>query len=145
MVRRWIGSLRNKPKSVRDNVALSVAGGVTVLVVLGWLFVTPTTVTDVASEAKAQPSAFSTLFDQLRDQTAAVTDSFNEAKETVTEEWEDAQASSSTETTVSIEDSEDSYSPTSTIMTETATTTGFTASTSTPRTVRIATTTNDSE
>ena len=101
MVRRWIGSLRNKPKSVRDNVALSVAGELTALVVLGWLFVTPTTVTDVIAKQKRNQALFQ-LFGQLRDQTAAVTDSFCEAK-AVTEEWEDAQASSSTETTVSIE------------------------------------------
>lgn len=140
MLRRWIGSLRNKPKAVRDNVALSVAGGATALVALGWLFITPETVTTVASEVKEQPNAFSTLFGQLREQTAAVTDSFSNARQTVGEEWEAAVASSTFEEA----ESERTTTSTSATTTETTATSSNPVSEPTGRTVRIATT-SDSE
>ena len=128
MIRRLINSLRRKPKAVRDNIALSVAGGATAVVALAWVLITPGNIATVVSDVDAAPGAFSTLFEQFRNQTAAVSDSLDTIREN-TEEIE-----SESENVVT--GNNDDFAST----TPTSTPTVIEAS-STARTVRIATTT----
>lgn len=131
MLRRWVQKLRHKPKSVRDNIALGVAGSITAAILLAWVFVTPEKIGTVADSSEDRPGTFSLLFDRIKDQTASIADSFN----SVVNVAEEQSADTSTPENDSL--------ATTTIAT-TSTTTAATASTTattTIRTVRIATTT----
>lgn len=86
MLRRFITQLRHKPKAVRDNIALGVAGSMTAVVVLAWVLVTPENISTVASEARKQPGTFATLFNQIKEQTATVVESVTAVKTAVDEE-----------------------------------------------------------
>lgn len=126
MLRHFIHAARRKPKAVRNNIALGVAGGVTTLVVGGWVLLqNQTPFTSVAGEISAQSGAFSGLIGQLRDQAAAALEAVPSQEEL--------------ELMVEIEEPKPTSAPTTTeaFATDSATT----STPTTTRSVRIATTT----
>ena len=131
---KLIQTLRRKPKVVRDNIALGAAGSLTALVLVSWLVldgVTPVNVGGVVAEGEAGVGAFSTLFGEVRDQTASLGEVFSD--------WR-AQNEVVTEEPVSLDLPTLNAGPVS----ET-TTTSTSTETETTRTIRIATTTSETQ
>lgn len=83
MIKRLVKNIRQKPKSSRDNIALSIAVMVTVFVVAVWLYHAPARYSAIeekhesVGEHEAKPG-FSTFFDSIKDQV-------DDVKETVVE------------------------------------------------------------
>lgn len=79
--------LRKKPKHVRDNIAFGVAGGMTLMLAIGWFSLRgssmPNPVKEIANDEAT--GAFSTFFSQVKEQAAAVKDSFPLRPATTTE------------------------------------------------------------
>ena len=88
-MRQWLLKQRQKPKHVRDNIAFGFASGAALLVLVGWVVLIPKN--DIFHSnvaADESPEAFSTFFDQIKEQVAGVRGSLDEQ-------------ASSTQTTVS--------------------------------------------
>jgi hypothetical protein len=78
-MRQWLINQRTKPKHVRDNIAFGFAGAVTVVALVGWLVMIPKE--DVFQSnvtADKSPEAFSTFFNQIKEQVAGVRESIKE-------------------------------------------------------------------
>ena len=72
-MRKWLLKQRTKPKHVRDNIAFGFASGAAVLALAGWLILLPRD--DLFQNnvtADKSPEAFSTFFDQIKEQVAGV-------------------------------------------------------------------------
>ncbi len=121
MLKRLIRSIRQKPKVVRDNVALGAAGFFTAAVCAVWLYHMPSKMESIASEqGKGEETpGFSDLFGKIGDQFATV----KEAVSTVSD--------SEDKTKVSTEAAEAEVVATSSVAAETATTTPVASSSST--------------
>lgn len=81
---KLIQNLRRKPKAVRDNVALGVAGTVTTFVAFGWLVLGGIpfgSLDGTVAERESGTGAFSTIVSGVREQTAALGDVFNSLQE----------------------------------------------------------------
>lgn len=83
MLRRLILSIRNKPKHVRDNYALGIAGTCTAIVLLVWLYHWPTMMTArsegrIHTEEGENTMPLSGFFDQAKEQIATARESLEE-------------------------------------------------------------------
>lgn len=75
MIKRLLRNLRQKPKAVRDNIALGIAGVFTFIVGSFWLYNFPATHSlSTALEADDDP-AFSGLFSDFKEQVATIKES----------------------------------------------------------------------
>lgn len=140
MLTRYILRLRQSPKAVRNRHAFFIATGCTVVVGLLWLVTLPMTLEkSPAAEGEAASSSrpLASFFTRARDQAAQLIGSFKE------------QASSSSTTSVAVDsDSAATSSPPSITLTEeeltaaraSATIPYIPPATTTPRVIRIATT-----
>lgn len=131
MLRHFIQKVRRKPKAVRDNIALGIAGATTALVLGGWVLINnQSPLSGVAGELSTKTGAFSGLIGQIKDQAASAFSSVpsKDELESIIEADKQQSASSSSD----IMDTP--------VSEETATTSSSTSTTT--RTVRIATTTN---
>lgn len=75
-MRKWLLKQRTKPKHVRDNIAFGFASGAAALALAGWLILIPKDElfkSNVAADES--PEAFSTFFDQIKEQVAGVRES----------------------------------------------------------------------
>ena len=142
MIRRWIQSLRHKPKAVRDNVAVSAAGGITAVVLVAWLIITPSRVETIAEGAKEQSGAFSLIVGRIKNQTAAIADNAREFS-AVTDELvaPEEERRGNTSATSSLVASSTASTSSESSFKVSATTTSSSTEPVMPRTVRIATTT----
>lgn len=132
MLRHFIQKVRRKPKAVRDNIALGIAGSVTALVLGGWVLINnQTPLSGVAGEFSTKTGAFSGLINQIKDQAASAFSSVpsKEELESAIEAEKQPQAASSTSEVIK------------TLIQEDVATTSSSTPTTT-RTVRIATTTS---
>lgn len=78
-MRQWLLKQRTKPKHVRDNIAFGFAGAVTVVALVGWLVLIPKDeIFQSNVTADKSPEAFSTFFDQIKEQVAGVRESVKE-------------------------------------------------------------------
>ena len=78
-MRQWLLKQRQKPKHVRDNIAFGFASGAALLVLVGWVVLIPKE--DIFHSnvtAEQSPEAFSTFFDQIKEQVAGVRESITE-------------------------------------------------------------------
>lgn len=78
-MKEFIRRLQQKPEKVREQIALLAAGGVTLLIVVVWVFslsnrFTPATVVAEDGSAVAPEKPFSVLFDSLKETFATQTD-----------------------------------------------------------------------
>lgn len=93
MIKRFLKSVRQKPKSYRDNIAFIASGVITAVIFAGWLYNTPTRLAAIEErhkqpeEREASPS-FSRLFGGISDQVANIKEaiSVEESVEVVPEE-----------------------------------------------------------
>lgn len=70
MLRNLILKLRQKPKAVREKIALGAAGGITTMVMLGWIVLNnsaSSTVDTILNEGQQAASMFSTLIGQINE------------------------------------------------------------------------------
>lgn len=87
--------MRQKPKPVRDNIALGIAGVFTALVFSVWLYQVPSQIHAVSTPTKDDDSsAFTELFSSMKDQLATVkesttTSTSTEVAATTTLVWSD--------------------------------------------------------
>ncbi|MCB9812054.1 hypothetical protein H6778_00125 [Candidatus Nomurabacteria bacterium] len=87
MLKRLIRQIRQKPKGVRDNIALGTAGVFTFLVFTVWLYHAPSRFTSEASLSRDDGTAgFTQIFDTLQEQVANVKESVSAATEASPEE-----------------------------------------------------------
>lgn len=70
-----IEKLRQKPKFVRDNIALAVAGSVTSLVLAAWFVTSTDQLSEVVQSSKQGASAFSTFIGHAKNEVSSVVDS----------------------------------------------------------------------
>ena len=78
-MRKWLLKQRTKPKHVRDNIAFGFASGAALLVLAGWLILLPKDELFHSNvTADKSPEAFSTFFDQIKEQVAGVRESIKE-------------------------------------------------------------------
>lgn len=78
-MRQWLLKQRTKPKHVRDNIAFGFAGTVTAVALVGWLVLIPKD--DIFKSNMTtdnSPEAFSTFFNQIKEQVAGVRESVKE-------------------------------------------------------------------
>ena len=78
-MRQWLLKQRTKPKHVRDNIAFGFAGAVTIVALVGWLVLIPKD--DIFKSNMTtdnSPEAFSTFFNQIKEQVAGVRESVKE-------------------------------------------------------------------
>jgi hypothetical protein len=67
-----IEKLRQKPKLVRDNIALGVAGSVTSLVLVAWFVTSTDKLVEVVETSKQGASAFSTFISHAKNEVSGV-------------------------------------------------------------------------
>jgi len=85
MIRSTLIKIRRKPKYVRDNIALGIAGTFTAAVFAVWFLNTPTEFLQKgAAVAEESPRAFSTFFQQIGKQFASVKESLPDPTPTTT-------------------------------------------------------------
>ncbi|NCT01882.1 hypothetical protein GW766_01345 [Candidatus Parcubacteria bacterium] len=76
MIKRLLRNIRQKPKAVRDNIALGVAGVFTAAVFSVWAYNFPSKVASLASESPANVAedavGFTDFFTDIRDQLATL-------------------------------------------------------------------------
>ncbi len=72
MLKQILKNIRKKPKSVRDNIAMSIAGGFTALVAIIWLYNLPTWYSEIEKKHSNNKEApgFSDLFGDFKEQFA---------------------------------------------------------------------------
>ena len=93
MIKRFLKSVRQKPKSYRDNIAFVASGVITAVIFAGWLYNTPTRLAAIEERHK-QPEerdtspGFSRLFSGISNQVANIKESIvtKEEDETVVSE-----------------------------------------------------------
>lgn len=137
MLRRLIRNIRQKPKPVRDHIALGVAGIFTALIFTVWLYHTPAKFSSVAEDQKPaeDTSGFADLFGRMKDQWASV-------KESVPTE---AEISSETEEQIPVvmpvieATTSTSSAPTMSVAATSSASEESVATTSAPRAIRIVT------
>jgi hypothetical protein len=79
MIKRLIRNIRQKPKAIKDNIALGIAGVFTAIVGSFWLYNFPTTHSlQIATEAD-ETAGFSGLFSDFKDQMATLKESAQES------------------------------------------------------------------
>ena len=78
-MRQWLLKQRTKPKHVRDNIAFGFAGTVTAVALVGWLVLIPKDdIFENNVTTDNSPEAFSTFFNQIKEQVAGVRESVKE-------------------------------------------------------------------
>jgi hypothetical protein len=83
----YFSKMRKKPKHVRDNIAFSMAGGITFVLALTWFLVgfeSPVSNSETITTSEEQPAAFSTLLNQIQEQAASVRESVSPVEEIAT-------------------------------------------------------------
>lgn len=91
MIKRLLRSIRQKPKNTRDTIALAIAGSVTAVVLLAWVYNVPTkyaTIEEKHAESEAAAPGFSQFFDEIGDQITEVKASIKESIATSTKKDE---------------------------------------------------------
>lgn len=129
MIRSFLLKLRHKPKVVRDQVALMFAGGFTFVIFAIWAFTIPSQFSGTQQTQSA--SLFSGIKDYFGDDIEALDEIVTDVTESVPP---------TTETTSEDEANLENYLPTQFGQ---ATTVATGSNVSTERTVRIATTSNE--
>lgn len=76
-----IDKLRQKPKHVRDNIALGVAGTITSLVLVAWFVTSTDQLGEVVQSSKQGASAFSTFVSHAKNEVANVMESLPDKEE----------------------------------------------------------------
>lgn len=76
-----IEKLRQKPKLVRDNIALGVAGSVTSLVLAAWFVTSTDQLVDVVQSSKQGASAFSTFISHAKEEVLGVMETLPDREE----------------------------------------------------------------
>ncbi len=79
MLGKLIRTIRKKPKPVRDNIALSIASGFTIVILGFWAYHLPSRLQVSEIVPTESTSAFSTFFDTAKDQFATVRESMRES------------------------------------------------------------------
>ncbi len=81
MIKRLIRNIRRKPKAVRDHIAFGVAGVFTAGVAFIWMYHLPFHQIDQTTEVTSitKESGFLSIFDDFKEQFAAVRSSFSSA------------------------------------------------------------------
>lgn len=92
MLKSLIISIRRKPKVVRDQAALAIAGGFTFIVFAIWIFSVPGRFTNVENTQSA--GVFSSIREEIVTETSALSEATNELQAII-----DAQTVSTTTTT----------------------------------------------
>lgn len=144
MIKRLIKSIRRKPKGVRDNIAMSIAGVFTAAVFVVWLYHMPARQSVIAEKAANDSTpGFSQIFREIGTQATAIKSSLSEVSK---EENEPEAQKSSLETEGDFSQGVFTSSPnTSSSSTSSSTTSSSTSSSvqsapTIPREVRIVTT-----
>jgi len=80
MIKRLLKSIRQKPKSSRDNIAFSIASLFSGLILIAWLYNAPVRHMAIEeryreTEAESSKASFSSFFGNLTDQMASLKDS----------------------------------------------------------------------
>lgn len=78
MIKRLLRNLRQKPKAIRDNIALSIAGIFTAVVGSFWLYNFPATHSLEATVEADDAASFSNLFSDFKDQVASLKEATQE-------------------------------------------------------------------
>jgi hypothetical protein len=90
MIKHFLRRLRQQPKSTRDNIALVIAGSLSGVVAMVWLYHAPVKIGEgtagmVSGDENSQPG-FMNMFSDFSSQMATVKESFTEVQETLVEE-----------------------------------------------------------
>lgn len=91
MPKDLLARLRQKPKHVKENIALGIAGGFTAIVAIVWLVTVPKSFIAGDEVKKEGPHAFSTLIDQMKEQLAGVKNALPESATSTLEQIETLQ------------------------------------------------------
>lgn len=81
MSQNIIQKLRQKPKGVRDNIAMSIAGVFTSLVLVVWFIGSTDKLGQVVESSKEGAGAFSTFIGHIKGEMASVADSLPDKEE----------------------------------------------------------------
>jgi len=86
MIRRLIRNIRSKPKPVRDNIAMVIAGVFTFAVFSVWMYHSPARFVSLSGDSTLTPdeSGFSGFFDQVSGQFASLKEAVSAPDEAAT-------------------------------------------------------------